>query len=814
MHRLKQDVIVAFRRLHSSPGFTIAAIVTLALGIGANTAIFTAVNGVIFRTLPVDHPEELFAVNTQALRTEFPVQSFPNYRDTRDRSANVAAGLAAYRIDPINFSRGAGDNARAWGYLVTGNYFDMLGVHPGRGRLLHPSDDVSRGGHPVAVISHTFWQRRLGGDPGAVGRRIKLNGLDYTIVGIAPRQFTGTELIYTPEIYVPMAMEPQIEPSNNDLDERRNMNYFVVGRLKRGVSLARADAALNAIAAELAREYPDANQGVKVRLSPAGLFGTYLRGAIRGFAAVLMTVAGLVLLIACVNLASLQLARAADRRKDTAIRLALGASRHHLVGQLLTESLLLSALGGISGVLLAWWLLKLFARWRPPIEIPIIPELHIDTRVLLFGAGVSLLTGLMFGLAPALQSVRAALAPALKSGAMGGRLRRFQARDVLITAQVGLSVLLLVGSALVVKSLQRALTVSMGFEPRHAALVEFDLGLQGYNETRGRDFQKRLLDRVRAMPGIESAAMIDSLPLSLNWNNSSIVIEGKTVTQVGDLPMAAMHRVTPGYFHTARTRIVAGRDFTEGDKPGMRRVAIVNRAFVHQLLGDADPIGKRFRLDAKGGDWREIVGVVEDGKYRSLSESPMIAVFEPIEQAWNSSTDLIARSSLPEDQVTGMLRRAVMDLDSTITMAASGSWTEQLALALFPARVAAIVLGAFGILAIVLAATGVYGVTAYAVSRRTREIGIRIALGAGRANVVQVVLSHTTVLVGAGAVIGISLALAVGPFFAPILYGVNAQDPVTYAAALGAMVAVAFAACWFPARRAIGVDPVKALRTE
>jgi predicted permease len=813
MNRLKQDLVVALRRLRSSPGFTIAAIVTLALGIGANTTIFTAVNTVVFRSLPVDHPEQLFSVNTKTYKTEFPVQSFPNYRDTRDRSTNVAAGLASYRIDAINFSRGGGDNSLAWGYLVTGNYFDLLGVGPQRGRLLHPSDDVTRNGHPVAVMTDAFWKRRFGGDPNAVGSRVKLNGLDYTIVGIAPPQFSGTEMVYTPDIFVPMAMEPQIEPGNNDLDVRDNDNYFVVGRLKPGVTMPRAQAAFDSIANDLARDYPNQDAGMKLRLSPAGLFGEFLRGTIHTFAGVLMTVAGLVLLIACVNLASLLIARASDRRKDTAIRLALGASRSDLIRQLLTESIVLSLGGGAAGFLLAFWLASLFAAWRPPIDIPIIPALRIDLRVMLFTAVVSVFTGILFGLAPALQSARAQLAPALKNEAVAERLRRFQMRDVLIATQVAMSVLLLVGSVLVVRSLQNALTVPLGFDPRHVALVTYDLQLQGYDETRARQFQKRLLDNVRSMPGIETAALIDSLPLTLQWNNSGVLIEGKPIPRASDVPLAARHRVSVDYFRTAHTRLIAGRVFDQNDRRGGSRVAIVNEAFVRQLLPGENPVGRRFE-HGTNGPWREIIGVVENGKYRSLSESPMPAVFEPMEQDYSPNNNLIARSSLPEEQVTGMLRRAVMELDSSITLATQGSWTGQLGLALFPARIAAIVLGAFGVLAIALAATGVYGVTAYAVARRTREIGIRMALGAKPAEVIRVVLSHTALLVVTGGAIGVALALATGRFFGQILYGVLATDPLTYGVAISIMATVAFAACWLPARRAIAVDPVTALRTE
>ncbi len=813
MHQLRQDLIVTFRRLRSSPGFTLAAILTLALGIGANTAIFTAVNTLIFRPLPVERPNELVFLNMKGTNVELPVQSYPNYLDLRDRN-QVLTGLAGYRFAPVNFSRGDSNNARIWVYAVTGNYFDLLGVGPSRGRVLHVEDDRVRRGHPVAVISYAFWQRRFAADPDVIGKNIKLNGMDYAVVGVAPRGFSGTEVVFTPDLWVPIAMDPQIEPGNNWLDERGDENLFVAGRLKPGVTLVQAEAALNAIAAELGREYPKENAGMKIVLSPPGLFGTYIRGTVRAFSLILMGVSGMVLLIACVNLASLLLARAADRRRETAIRLALGAARGRLVRQLLTESVVLSILGGAAGLLLSMWLAALFAAWRPPIDVPIIPDVGIDFRVMIFAAVASLLTGVLFGLAPALQSTRAQLAPALKNEAVSERLRRFPVRDILVAAQVALSVVLLAGSVLVIRSLQHVLSLNLGFEPRHAAALSFDLGLQGYDEAHARDFERRVLERVRAMPGIESAGTISGLPLSLNWNNSGIVVEGKPAPRAADVTMAAMFDISPGYLRAAQTKLIAGRDLEDGDKQGGRRVVLVNETFARKLLPGENPIGKRFRHDPVQGEWREIVGVVEDGKYRSLGEAPMPAVFQPVAQSWNSTITLVARSSMPEDQIVGLLRRAIAALDPALSTFNGGSLTEQLGLVLFPARIAATILSAFGFLAIVLAATGVYGVMAYAVSRRTREIGIRMALGANPSQVLGVVLSHTALLLAIGTAAGIALALAAGRLFSAILYGVSARDPWTYALVVALMSVVAFIACWFPARRAITVDPVTALRTE
>jgi predicted permease len=610
-----------------------------------------------------------------------------------------------------------------------------------------------------------------------------------------------------------MSMVAQIEPGNKWIDERDSFNSFVVGRMKPGVTMPQAQAALNTILADLAREYPKINAGMRIVLSPPGLFGSFLRDYIRIFAAVLMGLAGLVLLIACVNLASLLLARATDRRRDTAIRLALGAARGDLIRQLLTESIVLSILGGAAGVLLAVWLTQVFAAWRPPMDIPVIPQLGLDWHVLAFAAAASLGTGVLFGLAPAIQSVRVDLAPALKNEAVAQRLRRFPLRDLLVTAQIAMSVVLLVGSLLVVRSLQNALSVKLGFEPRGAATVAFDLALEGYNETRAKDFQRRLMERVRSLPGIEAAGVTDSVPLSLNWNNSTIFIEGRPEIKAGDAPLAPMFVIDSGYLKAMRTPLVAGRNFDDHDRAGAPKVAIVNEAFATQLLPGENPLGKRFRIGRQDeGPWYQIVGIVENGKYRSLGESAKPAVFRSLDQKWSSYTEVIARSSLPEERVAAMLRSAVLDLDPNITLYDNGSLTSELGLVLLPARLAAGVLGSFGLLAIVLAATGVYGIMAYAVARRTREIGIRMALGARQATVLRVVLSHTAVLVAVGTGVGIGLSLAAGRIFSQILYGISATDPFTYLISIVLMAAIAAIACLVPARRAMSVDPVTALR--
>jgi len=809
-----RDLRYAFRRLRSSPGFTAAAILTLALGIGANTTIFSMVNAIVFRSFGVQNQNELVLFNRHTPKREDPMFSYPDYKDYRERNT-VFSGLAVYHVAPFNISRGAAQNTRVWGYAVSGNYFDMLGVQPIQGRLLDPADDVTRGGHPVAVLAYGCWQAQFGADPNVAGRHIKIDGLDYTIVGVTPQAFIGTEPMFTPEIYVPLAMseETGLWKWMDDRGNKSSGAAWIIGRLKPGVSMKSAEAAVNSIATELGREYPKDDAGFSVVLSPPGMGGTYGRGGIISGSAVIMVVAGLVLVIACVNLAGLLLARASDRRKEIAVRLALGASQGQLLRQLLTESLLLSMAGGAMGVLLAYWLTALANAWRPPIDIPIIPRVEIDMHVLLFTAAVSLASAFLFGLAPALQSTRASVVGAIKNDAPSARLRRLNLRDLLVTVQVALSMVLLVGSILVVRSLQHALSLNLGFHPEHAAVLSVDLAGQGYDEERGREFQRRLLDKVRGMPGIQAAAMSAGLPLTLDPGKGSVYVEGKPEPRAGEAPIAASFSITPGYLAAMHTRLIAGRDVDQRDKQDATLIALVNETFVRQFLAGEDPIGKRFR-HSTDGKWIQIAGVVEDGKYQSLSESPMPAVFEAIEQQWSQSQTLVARSPMPEAETLRLMRRAVLELDPSLTVFEDGSLTSALGIALFPAKFSAIVLASFGLLAVVLAATGVYGIMAYAVSRRTREIGIRMALGAAPLQVARTVLARTAIMLAVGVGIGLALAFAGGGFFKLILYGVSAHDPATYLCAMALMSAVAFFACWLPARQAIQVDPVTALRTE
>ena len=805
MDHLLQDSRLAFRRLRQSPGFAAAAIATLALGIGANTTTFSAINKLILRPLPVERPGQLVFLNTATGSN----QSYPGYKDFRDRNRSLS-GLVAYRPAPVAMSQN-GNNAHVWGYEVSGNYFQVLGVQAILGRTLTPADDDKPGAHPVIVLNYDCWQRRFAADPEIAGKSIKINGLGYTILGVMPRGFFGTELILAPEFWVPITMEAQIEPGNNWLDQRGDWNIWALGRLKPGVTSAQAEAELNLVAAGMIREHPEL-EGMRIRLSPPGLMGTTLRGSVIGFAAVLMGVAGLVLLIACTNLASLLLARASDRRKEIAVRLALGASRWRLVRQLLVESLVLSVGGAAAGLLVAVWIVDAIGNWHPPIDVPIDTRFLIDYRVLIFTAAAGLLTTLLFGLAPAVQAARTDLLAALKNSSISRRMRRWQLRELIVTAQIALSVVLLVGTVLVVRSLQRALTINVGFNPRNAVAVAFDLGLAGYDESRAGEFQRRVVEKVSALPGIQSAGLANSLPLSLDQSTTGIRRQDRPEPKPSELPHANYYMVDPGYFHTMQTRLVAGRDFDQRDRKNSPAVAVVNQSLARRVFPNENALGKR--LVGWNRKPVEIIGIVEDGKYVSLNDSATPAIFWPIRQRYNATTTLVARSPLPADQVVRMIEQVVHDMDPGLPFFQAGSLDDHLRLPLFPARVAASLLGAFGGLAIVLAATGVYGVMAYAVSRRRREIGIRIAIGASRRQVMGLVLRRTAMMLATGACLGALAALAIGDLFSPILYGVTSKDPAAFALAALLMAAVALSAAWIPARSATSIEPASALREE
>ena len=812
MRSLINDIRYGLRNFVKRPGFTAIAIVTLALGIGANTAIFSLVNTVLLRPLPVPHPEELTEVyGTFHNGADYTIQSYLNYKDYRDRN-DVFSGLIAYRFAPMSISHES-RNERIWGYLVSGNYFDVLGVQPFLGRYFTPEEDRTPGAYPLAVISYGCWQKRFASDRGIVGRALSLNGRTFTVIGVAPQGFNGTEVAYGPEIFVPMAMAHEVEPGSNWLESRDSDNLFAVGRLKPGVTTAQAEKALAAITLQLAKEYPHENEGRGVRLLTPGLFIPDIRNSVISFSSVLMGVVGLVLLLACVNLANLLLARATERRKELAIRLAMGASRARIVRQLVTESVMLSLAGGLGGVLLAAWINQLVTSIKLPTDIALIFDLRLDWRVLAFALVISLATGVIFSLLPALQSSNPELVPALKDDSSLSGFRRSRLRNSLVVVQVAVSLVLLVCAGLVVRSLQVAQKTRPGFTPQNAVALSFDLGLQGYTEEKGRAFQRQLIERTQTIPGVRSVALTSTVPLTLDYSYTSIYVEGQAITSTSELPVAVPNVISPNYFRTMEIPL-RGRDFTERDDKEESRVAIINETFARRFFPGREAIGRRFNFDGPDKPYWEVIGVAADGKYNSLGEDPKAAFYRPLLRDYSTNATLVARTAGDSNSALAALRGELLRMDSALPLYNVQTLSEHMNVPLFPFRMAATVLGSFGVLAIVLAAIGIYGVMSYVVASRTREIGVRIAVGAGKRDVLILIIKQgmTLAIIGLGS--GLLIAFGVAQLMAKLLFGVSPVDLVTFAGVTLLLGLVAVVACYIPARRAMKVDPLVALRYE
>ncbi|MDE3153879.1 MAG: ABC transporter permease [Acidobacteriota bacterium] len=814
----------ALRTLLKNPGFALAAILTLGLGIGANTAVFSVVNGLLLRPLPVAHPEQVVSLFTSDYSgPRDGASSYPDYVDFRDR-AHAFSALVASELTP--FALGTGEVAvRLFGEVVSGNYFQTLGVKPALGRGFRPDEDGAPGAHPVAVISHAVWQRQFGGDPAIVGRAIQLNGHLFTVVGVAPRGYTGLMRGIRADVWVPMAMEAEANPGSDALTSRGSRGLTIVGRLKPGVALAQARAELAVIAGQIYRAHRDAWTDVHekprvvtlvpekdARIPPA------LRGPVVAFLVFLMAVVGLVLLVACANVANLLLARATARRREIAIRLALGASRWDLVRQLLSESLVLSTAAGGTGILMARWGTDLLMAVRPPLPVPVALNLGVDGRVLAFAAALSILTGLLFGLAPALASSRPSLVPALKDGdaAAAARGHRSRLRSAFVVAQVALSLVLLIGAGLFLRSLRNASTIDPGFDAHGVLVTSLDLQLRGYDAASGSRFDERLLNRLRALPGVIDASATSSLPLGLGRTRRGITIEGYAPKAGEDVEVATA-TVGPDYFSAMRIALVRGRGFTDADGDGAPRVVVVNQAFAQRYWPGQDPIGRHLRMGGDAGAdtpaW-EVVGVARDGKYSALDEAPTPFFYTPLLQFYQPAISLIVRTQGPAMAVAPAVRHAVAAIDPSLPLFDTATLEQHMGLSLLPARLAGWVLGAMGLVALALSGLGLYGAMAYSVAQRTREIGVRMALGADAHAIFRLVIGQGLALTAAGCLIGLAAALLLSRLVSSRLYGISPTDPATFATVAAVLLAAALGACYLPTRRATRVDPVVALRDE
>ncbi len=807
-----RDFRYSLRRLSKSPGITAIAILSLALGIGANAAIFSIFNTAALRPLPIQEPAELVSLTNSVENRMFPVFSYPNYKDFRDRN-KVFDGLIAYRFAPLSISHD-GINERVWGYLVSGNYFQVLGIKAAIGRVISVEDDRLPGGHPVTVLSYRSWQQRFGADPKIIGKNLIVNGRSYSVIGVAPKGFYGTEIISAPELWFPMMMQAQIDIGRDWLDDRETQSIFVQGRLKSEMTNERAQAEIHAISAQLEKEHPNENEGKRASLGKPGFMGGMMRGKVIGFTGVLMGVVAFVLMLACTNLANLLLARATTRRKEIAVHLALGASRSRLIWQLMSESLLLAIGSGICGLLLGFWFVRLAVVFKPPMDVPLNIDLHIDYRVLIFTFLISLVTAVLIGLLPALQTTKVDVQNALKDKSSFGSYRRSWLKSSLIVFQVVLSLVLLVGAGLMLRALQRAYSINLGFDPQNAIAASFDLRLQGYDQARGREFQKQLLERLRALPGVKAAGIVDLVPVDLHFSREAIFVEGQPSVRKMQAPYAMTSRISPGYFAAMNTRIVRGRDFTNQDDENAQPVTIINETFAKRYWPNQDPIGKRFSAGSSEEPKMQIIGVVQDGKYGGLNEKAQLYYCRPITQDYSGSTTVIVRTNAQPQRLISVVRKEIEKLDPNMPLSSVKTMIEKMSAPLMPARVAASVLGAFGILALILAAIGIYGVMSYAVSTRTQEIGIRVALGAKAADVMRLTIGQGMILVVVGATLGLAIALALTRLTRNMLFGLSAVDPITYLGVPALLMVVALFACYIPARRATKIDPTVALRYE
>jgi macrolide transport system ATP-binding/permease protein len=822
MGTLIQDLRYAVRLLFKNPGFTTVAVLALALGIGANSTIFSMANSVFLRSLPVPEPNRLVWLFNDGER---PI-SYPDYLDY-SRQADMFSGILAYSWVPLNLGS-AGEAERVPGVLVSANYFDVLGVQVARGRSFVPGEDQIPGAAPVAVISYALWQRHFANDAEVIGKPVILNGQKFSIVGVAPAGFVGAEEAFPRDIWMPLTMRDQLAGGsigangNRSLFTDRNARQFnVMARLKPEVSLQQAQARMDTIAAQLALAHPETNANRHVIVYAAGNGRPSFRAILRPITWILLGIVALILLIACANVANLLLARSSARRKEIAIRLALGASRGRLVRQLMTESVLLAFLGGSAGLVLSMWTTNVLMALKPSVPLPININVRTDWRVVAFTFLFSLLAGAIFGLVPALQASKPEIVPVLKdeSSAFGYRHSLLSLRNVLVIAQVSMSLVVLIGAGLFLRSLRNAQSINPGFDASKVLALSLATGAQGYDEIKSRLFYQQLVGRVQALPGVQGASIAQSAPLSFLYAPAlaaPTIVEGNEPPPGENPPVIGNNAVGLNFFQTLGIPLVRGRDFTAEMREGTPGVVIINETMARLFFTNADPIGRRLRVMRRGGQTVscEIIGVVSDSKYLSLGEDPAPFIFFSYQQSYSPVMTLLVRANGHPKNLTAVVRHEVQTLDPNLPPFNVVTLSENIDISLFPARFGALLLGGFGVLALVLATVGIYGVMSYSVSKRTHEIGIRMALGAQANNVLRLVVGQGMLLALIGVAVGLAGAFALTRVVKSLLYGVSATDLATFAAIALLLMVVALLACLIPARRATKLDPLVALRYE
>jgi putative ABC transport system permease protein len=821
MERWWLDLRYAARVLLKKPGFTTVAVLSLALGIGANTAIFTVINAVFLHPLAIEDPShvvELFTKDTKTVQTAnltLTASSYQNFEDYRDQQ-QVFTGLAGYFPLGLQWTR-RGETQGLPGMMASGNYFDVLGIKPSRGRLFRPEDDEKPGAGMVAVLSYSLWTNQFGADPGVIGQTVTLNGLPFTVIGVAPPGFKGTFSLAGPDrVWVPLSMRDQLVNAQlRQLATNRRFRWLsMVGRLKPGVSHDQAAGAMKIIASSLERLYPTANEGrtIELALESQAALGINGRNQLVLAGSVMMGVVGLVLLIACVNLANLLLAQSATREKEIGVRAAIGAGRGRLVGQMLTESVLLAVAGGAAGLVVAYWGRTALWSFRPPFLANASIDLSFEPRVLLFTAATSILTGVLFGVVPAIQVSRASLSDTLKAGGRTGASVNNRIRSALVVSEIGLATVALIGAGLFVRSMQAAQQMDLGFDSPHIGFIALNPGQQRYDPARGEQFYFDAIAAARTVGGVEAATVASAPPL-----NPVLLLtvfpEGEAQNPNYRGSLVNFNDVTPGYFDTLRIPLRAGRDFTDFDGDRSKPVAIINEALARQLWPGQSALNKRFTI-VQQTELIEVVGIAATSVIVNIGEDPTPMIYRPLRQEYVPASTLLVRTTGDPSAALGAVRDKVQTLDRRMPLRGTGTIQQNIEAGLWAPRMGAALLSIFGGLALLLAMIGVYGVMSYSVTQRRQEIGIRMALGAQAGDVLVLVLRQGAVLAAGGAALGVGVALLLGRLVGALLFGVSGRDPLTLAGVSLALTLVAMLACYLPARRAARVDPLVALRYE
>jgi predicted permease len=806
---LQQDVRFALRMLRKSPGFTAVAVVTLAVAIAANAVVFGVLNALILRPLNVPQAQSLYGLERGSDKAVN--QSYPDYLDLRDRNRSFE-DLAAYNVAAVGLDTGNNPSS-AWILEVTGNYFDALGIQPYLGRFFHGSDEHGSNSAPYIVLTYAFWHSHFQDDRGVVGRVVQLNKHPFTILGVAPPEFRGTLVFVFPDFWVPIVNQERVE-GVNVLNARGNRGILMVlGHLKAGVTPSQAVADLNSIGSYLEKTYPKDDGQMTFSLTRPGLTGDWLGRPLHAFLTGLMLLAGLILLAACANLGSLFAARAADRSREVALRLALGATRIRILRQLFTEAVLISLIGGTAGLWCSVVLLRGLSAWQPlptaPLQVPVNPDANVYGVALL----LSLASGFLFGAVPVRQVLHTDPYQVIKSGSTGTVGRRITVRDLLLVVQIAICALLVTSSLVAVRGLARSLHSSFGFEPQNAMLVETALSMAGYSGDTVPAMQKRMINALETIPGVQSVGLIDRLPLYYGANSSYVFTDKTTDLRPASAASEAMrYNISPEYLDAARTTLLAGRTLTWHDDKSAPRVAVVNREFASKIFGSAtDAMNSYYKT--KDGSRIQVVGIVEDGKYASLAEDPQPAMFLPILQSPSSQACLVVRLNGDPQQLAAAIKSTVQDLDAGLPFTIR-TWNQELESALFPSRMATLSLGVLGMMGAMLSITGIFGMAAYSVSKRLKELGIRMALGAQRKEVLQAALGRAFKLLAIGSAAGLLFGILASRVLAFIVYQATPRDPLVLAGVVLAMLLLGLLATWIPARRALSIDPAILLRQE